>query len=1137
MTDTLNSEINVISSTVAATGEANFHLPIASLAVESVQAIDLDLMITSTDGAKFLLPHGALQAATNPESKLFFKGGDTQTAAEQLKKVGLMKPVEGGSFRLASALTPEAPEKVNGKEFGLGQDAQDVNQKIEKILIDLQKSTQAGQMNEAPTFVESITKNSAIKIAQDPLASPAPGAPPKSSDIVSSVLVSNTARSFTGSSDARFDGVLVKAVGDIEYKGPNYKALQQVELSQVDVQKAIRLDMNTKNSLVVESNGIAQATLTLPGVVNASSLILSTTDTLPDGFTIAGQSFVNGKLIISNLQSLVDLKLPVTWSIGVDNNITFAVSVKFMNGSTELGGGNAPLNFVYSDSLPVEKLDENSNLKIYLSKSGYSYEISGTSTDDTVSGGSSDDIFHSSEGADTIDGGGGTNTVSYNASASGVTIQLNSGSSQGMDGQAQGDTLLNIQKLIGSEHADQFTFSDTNPNNYTVDGGTGADSLNYSAVTTALSIDVGNATDHANMVKGTMSNSYGTTTFSHIEKVIAGRGDDNFNLAVSGVTNYSFDGGTGVDSFIYSASDNTNYTLDGGAGTDKLDYAKANSNLAVSLSSTGTSTVNGTNYGTTTFSNIEQITTGAGNDSFIYSASDTANYTLNGGAGADNLDYAKSASALTVALSSTGVGTVNGANYGTTTFSNIEKITAGAGNDSFNFAVSDITNYTLDGGAGTDKLNYANVNIKLSVNLSSSGTSTVSGVGYGTTTFSKIEQINTGAGSDSFTFAASDMSNYNVDSGMGADSLNYASVSTALTIGIDNSLGMTSTVKGTLSNSYGTTTFSHIEKIISGSGNDNITVASADTGTYTIEGSNGNDLFNGGAQRSTLSYASASSAVQLNLSNTHGSTNGGAGSDSFLNFKKFQGSNFADVFTIEKGDTTTNYTLNGGGGNDNFVVGNGLNTSINGGSMLANSSISYAQADKKVTVNIQAAGAGSSSGEDSGSVTFTNIKTFVGGAGGLEVAAQVSDTTSYTFVSGSSTDKFTGGGGNDTVIVDQSGLNMSQDIDGGVGTNTLVIFKAASTAAIDLAHLYAKDFSVLDLANDTKSNMIELSSQGIQNLVGAGNSSVLTLRLNEVDTYTIAEEAGVTVTQGKNLTFYSDVNMTQKIAQVVFSYV
>ena len=55
-------------------------------------------------------------------------------------------------------------------------------------------------------------------------------------------------------------------------------------------------------------------------------------------------------------------------------------------------------------------------------------------------------------GADTLDGGDGTDTASYEGSSAAVTVSLVAGATN-TGGDAEGDTLSNIENLTGSENA------------------------------------------------------------------------------------------------------------------------------------------------------------------------------------------------------------------------------------------------------------------------------------------------------------------------------------------------------------------------------------------------------------------------------------------------------------------------------------------------------------------------------------------------------------------------------------------------------------------------------------------------------------------------------------------------------------
>ncbi len=110
--------------------------------------------------------------------------------------------------------------------------------------------------------------------------------------------------------------------------------------------------------------------------------------------------------------------------------------------------------------------------------------LDGGKGDDTLVGGFDNDILIGGAGADHLDGGylhwetgedldvEGVDTASYEGSDEGVRVSLDSGTGSG--GHAEGDTLINIENLIGSDHRDTL-IGDMNAN--TLEGGRGDDVL------------------------------------------------------------------------------------------------------------------------------------------------------------------------------------------------------------------------------------------------------------------------------------------------------------------------------------------------------------------------------------------------------------------------------------------------------------------------------------------------------------------------------------------------------------------------------------------------------------------------------------------------------------------------------------
>jgi Ca2+-binding RTX toxin-like protein len=78
--------------------------------------------------------------------------------------------------------------------------------------------------------------------------------------------------------------------------------------------------------------------------------------------------------------------------------------------------------------------------------------INGGTGNDTINGGSGNDTIDGGAGADAIDGGTGFDTATYAQSTQAVSVNLAAG--LGIGGFAQGDTLVNIDDLIGSAFGD-----------------------------------------------------------------------------------------------------------------------------------------------------------------------------------------------------------------------------------------------------------------------------------------------------------------------------------------------------------------------------------------------------------------------------------------------------------------------------------------------------------------------------------------------------------------------------------------------------------------------------------------------------------------------------------------------------------
>jgi Ca2+-binding RTX toxin-like protein len=98
--------------------------------------------------------------------------------------------------------------------------------------------------------------------------------------------------------------------------------------------------------------------------------------------------------------------------------------------------------------------------------------LNGGEGNDSLYGDTDDDTLRGDEGADTLDGGDGHDTATYQFSSAGVVVSLIADTAKG--GDAEGDTLIDVENLIGSSEGDWLEGDDAAN---VLDGGSGNDTL------------------------------------------------------------------------------------------------------------------------------------------------------------------------------------------------------------------------------------------------------------------------------------------------------------------------------------------------------------------------------------------------------------------------------------------------------------------------------------------------------------------------------------------------------------------------------------------------------------------------------------------------------------------------------------
>lgn len=171
--------------------------------------------------------------------------------------------------------------------------------------------------------------------------------------------------------------------------------------------------------------------------------------------------------------------------------------------------------------------------------------IKGGNGDNQLIGGAGDDRFEGGTGANQMDGGDGKDAMSYLESAAGVKVNLLTGAASG--GQADGDSLTNIEYILGTYYDDEL-IGNASANGFTglagddlLDGGSDGDDILYAGPGDDIIIS-----------------RFGDDDLS------GGDGDD---VMSAGAGNDRLRGGDGADVLTGGAGDDE---LFGGGGIDKI---------------------------------------------------------------------------------------------------------------------------------------------------------------------------------------------------------------------------------------------------------------------------------------------------------------------------------------------------------------------------------------------------------------------------------------------------------------------------------------------------------------------------------------------------------------------------------------
>ncbi len=586
------------------------------------------------------------------------------------------------------------------------------------------------------------------------------------------------------------------------------------------------------------------------------------------------------------------------------------------------------------------------------------------------------------DGTFSFDGGTGSDTIW--GPAADVTWNLSGSYAGNLDG-TTGLVFTNVESLVGGSGQDTFVFVDGVSFAGTIDGGGGTNTLDYSAWTTGVTV---------NLAAGTAT---GTTAISYIQDVIGGFGNDT----LTGDANDNVLVGTaGDDTYVFDADSplgNDTIIERPEGGTDTLDFSSTTTvGVTIDLSRADRQTVCA--YLSLQLSAgdvIENVIGGSGADTITGNSLDNAltggpgKDTLIGGAGVDtvvetrNVDFTLKDGSLKIG------GEVD-------TLSGIEsaRLTGGAGANLLDASGFTLGPVVLDGGGGNDTLRGGTGNDRL---IGGAGNDILAG-GGGDDTY----VLTPDGGIDTITETATG----------GTDTLDYSAYLTGITVTLG---GSATGISGNLSN---------VENVIGGAGNDTLT---GDSKANRLAGGAGNDILAGGGGddtyvltpgatatitdtggTDTLDYSGYTAADPVTVNLATGSAVGVSNNVANL-IENIIGGSGDDILTGDsKANRLTggpgNDTLTGGAGDDIYVITvyGGVNDTIMEGAGEGTDKILGPNSDTDWHII----------GADSGTVagtSFANIEQLVGGSG----------DDNFIFESGGSISGFVEGGGQvfgDTVV-------------------------------------------------------------------------------------------------------------------------
>ena len=1102
--------VKAIEPKTDAEGKQRFELPIDPKDIASVEAVDVDLIVVTTRGERFLLPEAAIDAATAANPKIAFASGDPTDAANLFKLVGLFKPVVGGSFRLqATEIKPTPPDPQTGQSIGLGAAEETQVQVLRDQIADLQdKVSQAQAAAEAAkaeaepvpqlksnavasaTNVDSASSSSSSSKTKDEDKTQ-----DKQKDAITDLVYPNiTPPGQKGAVDGKVTGVhiwdgtnptnVAFKDTDVLFMLADNRLKVRVDANAGEVTTPAGLDSTKAYTSLVFSGQSKLATIRIshdPNLVSGldGGVLINT---LPEGFLLNGKNpFTETISIAANDVSTVSAQMQ--WTTVADGTPvvprSFTLKIEYLDAEgRSISANNLSTKFVFDEanSITYSSRDGNANPIIKLLARGLNYDITGReNVNDVINAYDGNDVIVGLSGDDTLDGGRGSDILfggNYGSKgllkfdeATDETVGTGNDILRGGSGNDKLYGQNGNDKLYGGDGDDYLVGGASADEMYGGDGSAsdnGNDTVSYAGSKFGVTVRLGVLEQTANLggdAEGDQLYQIENLIGSNFKDLLAGNAQ--VNKLVGGADNDILEGRELGD------------TLDGGSGINTASYSSDNSgSLVVSLSDT---TLNTGHAKDDVFINIQNILGSGGADKITGDANSNL---LDGSGGTDELfgllgdDELLGGGGDDILTGGLGADILNG---GSESDSASYQFAASTLVGKVEWGVKAYLNPTTHAsGAFGEAVGDTYVSIE---NLIGSAHADILG---------GDDEANTLIGGDGDDMLIGGGAADKLFGGIGQDAASYATSKS----GLIASLVRPGDNNGDAQND----SYDSIENITGSGfgdqlyGNSSTNILNGGAGNDVLYGGGGGDVYLGGDNTDTVNYQNTGASVTVFMAVEAQTLNsGGAVGDTYFDIENITGSGLDDIIT---GDSRSNELL-GGEGDD--ILDGGVGTTgtdiLNGGN--GEDTVTYAKSSVGVTLSLVVGGnLGDATGD-----TYASIENVIGSAHADNIEGDSGNNVirgldgDDTIKGGGANDVLYGGGGKDT-FSNVATKNSVQFYYGGDGLTDDAIDTVSYEGFERIVSVSLQSGGFVFDSNGVD-KLSTQSFNGIENLVGGNKNDVL----------------------------------------------